>query len=273
MTSLAAKATQNMVSKSLIFLALVFVAYFHFNFCYAEKAPYYSFLQESTSAPQVSFYDYIIIGGGTSGCPLAATLSASANVLVLERGGSPYVNPGNRARVLGGGSVINAGFYSHAEADFLKQAGLNEALVNHSYQWVETKVAFKPPMLQWQSALRNGLLEAGVLPDNGFTHDHVHGTKVGGTIFDTGGHKHTAADLLEYAKSTFHKWSAAAVGWRLGVIFEDATGRKQSAFLTKDSKSEVISSAGTVTDVERCWSRPPTRGGDGPSRGGPRDGC
>ncbi|KAK6262259.1 hypothetical protein QUC31_008075 [Theobroma cacao] len=196
-----------MVSKSLIFLALVFVAYFHFNFCYAEK-------DRSPGSYSQAF--------------------------ISEDG---VYN--SRARVLGGGSVINAGFYSHAEADFLKQAGLNEALVNHSYQWVETKVAFKPPMLQWQSALRNGLLEAGVLPDNGFTHDHVHGTKVGGTIFDTGGHKHTAADLLE----------------------------KQSAFLTKDSKSEVISSAGTVTDVERCWSRPPTRGGDGPSRGGPRDGC
>lgn len=181
-------------------------------------------------APEVSFYDYIIIGGGTAGCPLAATLSESANVLVLERGGSPYENPskpdkGNffpnlldvspssyaqeftsedgvynaRARVLGGGSVINAGFYSHAEPEFLKQAGLNEALVNYSYQWVEKKITFKPPMLQWQSALRDGLLEAGVLPNNGFTFDHIYGTKIGGTIFDGDGHRHTAADLLEYA--------------------------------------------------------------------------
>ena len=37
-------------------------------------------------------------------------------------------------------------------------------------------------MLQWQSALRDGLLEAGVLPNNGFTYDHIYGTKVGGTI-------------------------------------------------------------------------------------------
>ncbi|WRX19000.1 hypothetical protein QQP08_011487 [Theobroma cacao] len=80
--------------------------------------------------------------------------------------------------------------------------------------------------------------------------------------------------LVLAADFAFHGFTyAEKVGWRLGVIFEDATGRKQSAFLTKDSKSEVISSAGTVTDVERCWSRPPTRGGDGPSRGGPRDGC
>lgn len=198
--------------------------------CISFAAPYYSFVKEATSAQEVSYYDYIIVGGGTAGCPLAATLSASANVLVLERGGSPYINPGKsdkgnffpnvldrspgsysqpftsedgvynaRARVLGGGSVINAGFYSHAEPGFLKQAGLNEALVNHSYQWVEKKVAFEPPMLQWQSALRDGLLEAGVLPNNGFTYDHIYGTKVGGTIFDGDDHRHTAADLLEYA--------------------------------------------------------------------------
>ena len=74
-----------------------------------------------------------------------------------------------------------------------------KGLVIHSYQWAEKKVAFKPPVLQWQSALRDGLLEAGVLPNNGFTYDHIYGTKVGGTIFDGDGHRHTAADLLEYA--------------------------------------------------------------------------
>lgn len=60
-------------------------------------------------------------------------------------------------------------------------------------------MAFKPPMRQWQSAVRDGLLEVGVLPNNGFTYDHLYGTKVGGTIFDPKGQRHTAADLLEYA--------------------------------------------------------------------------
>ena len=55
---------------------------------------------------------------------------------------------------------------------------------------------------QWQSAVRGGLLEVGVLPYNGFTFDHIRGTKVGGTIFDQHGHRHTAADLLEYANPT-----------------------------------------------------------------------
>lgn len=71
--------------------------------------------------------------------------------------------------------------------------------MNESYQWVEQRVAFKPEMGPWQSAVRDGLLEAGVVPNNGFTYDHLHGTKVGGTIFDPNGNRHTAADLLEYA--------------------------------------------------------------------------
>lgn len=187
-------------------------------------------MKEATSAPLISSYDYIVIGGGTAGCPLAATLSENATVLVLERGGSPYENPnmtdiGNfaptlldpspnspsqhfisedgvynaRARVLGGGSVINAGFYTRASDEYVKVAGWEESLVKQSYEWVEKKVAHEPPMEQWQSAVRDGLLEAGVWPYNGFTYDHIYGTKVGGTIFDEDGHRHTAADLLEYA--------------------------------------------------------------------------
>ena len=85
------------------------------------------------------------MGGGTAGCPLAATLSLNFSVLLLERGGVPYANRNvslmnnfhisladtspssasqtfistdgvlnSRARVLGGGSCINAGFYSRA---------------------------------------------------------------------------------------------------------------------------------------------------------------
>ncbi|XP_039028443.1 protein HOTHEAD-like [Hibiscus syriacus] len=277
------------------FIALVFgVAFANFHCLnHAEKAPKYSFIQEATSAPEVSFYDYIIIGGGSAGCPLAATLSTrNANVLVLERGGSPYANttkirmenfiatltdmspdsfsqsfisedgvPNNRARVLGGGTTINVGFYSRAEPLFLKQIGLDEALAKDSYEWIERKLVNKPASFEWQTAVRNGLLEAGVLPDNGFTYAHINGTKTSGTIFDRNGNRHTAADLLEYANPRRIKVYLHAVVHKItfkttdgtrpkaeGVIFYDANGGKHMAYLKNESNndSEIILSAGAI---------------------------
>lgn len=150
--------------------------------------------------------------------------------MLLERGDLPYGNPNitningfssnlanispsspsqlfistdgvfnHRARVLGGGSAINAGFFTRASDEYVKKVGWNEKLVRDSYEWLEKKVAFEPQVKQWQSAVKNGLLEVGVKPDNGFTYQHLYGTKVGGSIFDSQGQRHTAADLLEYA--------------------------------------------------------------------------
>ncbi|TKY51249.1 HOTHEAD protein [Spatholobus suberectus] len=252
---------------------------------YPDEAPKYPFVREATSAPPILSYDYIVIGGGTCGCPLAASLSQGARVLVLERGGSPYTNPEQiniknfvnslsdispssfsqqfisrdgvlnaRARVLGGGSVLNAGFYSRASSRYIRESGWNETLAKDSYEWVEKKVAFEPPMLQWQSAVRDGLLEAGVLPYNGFTFDHLYGTKVGGTIFDNEGNRHTAADLLEHAdpkrisvylyatvQKILFKYNSA-----YGIIFKDAFGVMHRAYLSTKPKNEIILSAGAI---------------------------
>lgn len=95
-------------------------------------------------------FDYIIVGGGTAGCPLASTLSQKFSVLLLERGGVPFTNVNvsflqnfhltladisdtsasqffsstdgvlnSRARILGGGTSINAGFYTRASRRYL----------------------------------------------------------------------------------------------------------------------------------------------------------
>lgn len=103
----------------------------------------------SSSSSGNRAYDYIIVGGGTAGCPLAATLSQNFSVLLLERGGVPFSNVNvsflqnfhialadtsptsasqafvstdgvinARGRVLGGGTCINAGFYTRASTRY-----------------------------------------------------------------------------------------------------------------------------------------------------------
>ncbi|XP_065861375.1 protein HOTHEAD-like [Euphorbia lathyris] len=173
-------------------------------------------------------FDYIVVGGGTTGCSLAATLSERYSVLLVERGGSPYGNPwishkmyygfsllqtdefssvaqsfvskdgvaSHRGRVLGGSSAINGGFYSRASDEFIRNVGWDEELVKEAYEWVESMIVFKPEVTMWQSVLEFGLLEAGFLPYNGFSWEHVEGTKIGGTMFDEYGIRHTSADLL-----------------------------------------------------------------------------
>ncbi|KAJ0471163.1 putative glucose-methanol-choline oxidoreductase, FAD/NAD(P)-binding domain superfamily [Helianthus annuus] len=254
----------------------------------SEKPPYSTFARDATQAPAETSYDYIIIGGGTSGCALAATLSQASKVLVLERGDLPYGIPSvntingfletladlgstsasqtfvstdgvinHRARVLGGGSALNAGFFTWASADFINKAGWDPQLVKESYEWVGKKVAFEPKVLAWQAAVKDGLLEAGVLPDNGFTYEHIYGTKVGGSIFDQNGKRHTAADLLEYAEpSNITVYLNATVHQILfepnelrarGVLYVDMKGDKHMAILNQGSlMNEVILSAGTL---------------------------
>ncbi|KAI3742331.1 hypothetical protein L1987_60011 [Smallanthus sonchifolius] len=188
-------------------------------------------MNEATKAPKISFYDYIVVGGGAAGIPLATTLSENYSVLLLESGGSPYDNPdvthasnfgnyffdssptspaelfmsedgvGNaRPRVLGGGTSINAGLYTRDCDKFHKEAKLtDEKLVNASYEFVENVMVFEPDVGEWQSAWKDALVDAGLTPDNGFTYDYLPGTKVAGITFDKQGQRHTAADLMKYA--------------------------------------------------------------------------
>ncbi|KAF7814142.1 protein HOTHEAD [Senna tora] len=234
-------------------------------------------------------YDYIIVGGGTAGCPLGATLSEKFRVLVLERGGVPFTNPNvsfmenfhitladtspsspsqyfistdgvlnARARVLGGGTSINAGFYTRASSRFIEKVGWDAKIVNESYPWVEKKIVYRPKIAPWQRAVRDGLLDAGVSPFNGFTFDHVHGTKVGGTIFDRFGRRHSAAQLLASGNpknltvlvyATVHKIvfdTRGKIPKAVGVIFRDENGKQHEAVLRKSRESEVIVSSGAI---------------------------
>ncbi|XP_010685403.2 protein HOTHEAD [Beta vulgaris subsp. vulgaris] len=236
-----------------------------------------------------SAYDYIIIGGGTAGCPLAATLSQEYSVLLLERGGVPFDNfnvtfmenfhisladtsttsaaqqftstdrvMNARARVLGGGTCINAGYYSRASHSFVKKVGWNPELVNEAYLWVENQIVHAPKLAPWQAAVRDALLDVGVSPFNGFTFDHKYGTKISGSTFDEYGRRHTAAELLASANpdnldifvlATVQKIAFDTQGERpkaVGVIFKDEYGKQHKAFLSERIESEVILSSGSI---------------------------
>lgn len=255
---------------------------------------YLQFTANATEFPIEDYYDYIIVGGGTSGCPLAATLSENYKVLLLERGGVPYGNPNlmtqegflntllqidtfdspaqaftseegvpnTRGRVLGGSSVINAGFYSRADKEFYEKSGLSWDLrmVNQSYEWVENAIVFRPELRNWQSAVRDGLLEAGVNPYNDFSLEHVLGTKIGGSTFDSSGRRHSAADLLNFATASNIKVAVHANVQRvilatssasgnsklsaIGVVYRDTLGHYHHAMVR--DHGEVILSAGAI---------------------------
>ncbi|KAL5219196.1 hypothetical protein ABZP36_019880 [Zizania latifolia] len=256
-----------------------------------QKRYSFRFVRHARDAPLVSHYNYIVVGGGTAGCSLAATLSERAHVLLLERGGLPYGNrnvsseyhfadaladtsprsPAQRfisedgvvnarARVLGGGSCLNAGFYTRASNGYVRAAGWDPRLVNASYRWVERELVFRPDVPQWQCALRKGLLQAGVTPDNGYTLEHVPGTKIGGTIFDRTGQRHTAADFLRRAhprrltvflhatvsRILFRRSGTTANQVAYGVVFTDPAGVRHRVYLRSGAKSEVILTAGTL---------------------------
>ncbi|CAN4085080.1 unnamed protein product [Withania somnifera] len=245
------------------------------NFC----PTYMSFVFNATEFPSEDYYDYIVVGGGTAGCPLAATLSDKYRVLLLERGVVPYGRPNlitqqgfltvltdgvpnARGRILGGSSGINAGFYSRADQDFYTSSRINWDLkvVNQSYEWVEKAIVFRPELKSWQSAVRDGLVEAGIDLFNGFSLDHVIGTKIGGSTFDRSGRRHSAADLLRYANPSNIQVAVYASMERIllapsphyssskqaaiGVVFRDQSGPYHHAMVR--GKGEVLVSAGAL---------------------------
>lgn len=197
-------------------------------------ATYLAFTYEATNFNPEPEYDYIIVGGGTAGCPLAATLSENYSVLLLERGGvgdsdpniihesnslTNVINanaqsspaqlftsedgiPNVRGNVLGGSSMVNLGIYSRADDYFYNKSEIEWDIVNveQAYEWVEDSLVSIPEHLNtWQNSTLHALLESGVGPANGLTVDHMKGTKVTGSTFDGFGRRHGAVELLNKA--------------------------------------------------------------------------
>ncbi|KAL5548919.1 hypothetical protein UlMin_004150 [Ulmus minor] len=254
---------------------------------------YMKFVYNATNLPQEEEYDYIVIGGGTAGCPLAATLSEKYSVLVLERGGAPISTPNVlsssgtfanlmeaddgkttpaqrftsedgvknvRGRVLGGTSMINGGFFSRAQEEFFSKSGVEweREEVEKAYEWVEESIVSRSNLTLWSSAFKEALLEAGVGPDNGFSLDHVLGTKQSGSTFDNLGRRHGAVELLNKGEAKNLKVAVYATVERIlfsskasisnpsaiGVIYTDSKGKSHRALVR--NKGEVILSAGAL---------------------------
>ncbi|PWA85061.1 Glucose-methanol-choline oxidoreductase [Artemisia annua] len=194
--------------------------------------PYATFAKDSTKAPKVTSYDYIIVGVGTSGCALAATLSQGAKVLVLERANLGPTSPSqtlvstdgvvnHRARVLGGGSALNAGFFTEAEPDFINEARLDPKLVWESYQWVAKKVEFEPKVLAWPEAVRDGLLEAD--------REKTHGCRFARVYADP-------SNIAVYLNATVHRILFKADEPKaIGVLYKDKKGKEHTAVLNEGS--------------------------------------
>ncbi|KAH7544608.1 hypothetical protein FEM48_Zijuj01G0003800 [Ziziphus jujuba var. spinosa] len=249
-------------------------------------------VHNATDVPLEDVYDYIIVGGGTAGCPLAATLSEKYSVLVLERGNSPVSYPqvlnsngvlanllqeddgkspaerftsedgvpNTRGRVLGGSSMINAGFYSRADKEFYMQSGIQWDMdsVENSYQWVEETIVFKPNLSVWQSIFKQALLQAGVGPDNGFTLQHLVGSKASGSTFDDQGRRHGAVELLNRGvlknlrvavqasvEKIIFNYNHIEGLCAIGVEYTDSNGWSRRRAFLRD-KGEVILSAGAI---------------------------
>ncbi|KAA8522781.1 hypothetical protein F0562_009204 [Nyssa sinensis] len=259
--------------------------------CGNQDLSYLKFVYNATEFPLEEEYDYIVVGGGTAGCPLAATLSTNYSVLLLERGGLGLGDPNvmreervlraimeaddkdspaqvfiseegvrnARGRVLGGSSMINAGFYSRADMNFYMRSGIewDMSVVNMSYQWIEENIVFRPKLNTWQTSVKEALLESGIGPDNGFTLDHKEGTKIGGTIFDKTGRRHGAVELLNKAESKNLRVAIHATVERVlfsssyssglsavGVVYSDSIGKSHQARVR--ATGEVILSAGAI---------------------------
>lgn len=141
---------------------------------------------------------------------------------------------------------------------FIKRMGWDAKLVNESYPWVEKQIVHRPKLAPLQRAVRDSLLDIGVSPFNGFTYDHIYGTKIGGTIFDRFGRRHTAAELLSSGNprkltvlihASVQKIVFDTTGKQpkaVGVIFKDENGNQHQAVLVNKAKSEIILSCGAI---------------------------
>jgi choline dehydrogenase-like flavoprotein len=166
-------------------------------------------------------YDYIVIGGGAAGCPLAATLAKRGRTLLLERGPASVQDTTIRtccnkeavtwhrteggswaatANVLGGGSSINAGVFIKETTNgpfFEAHPFLDTNAIQQAYAEVTEAVSFERPAPTPIGAdLVNAMKHAGLGKEDIDTNTAHYGIYHPHSLFNKQGVRHTAVDLL-----------------------------------------------------------------------------
>lgn len=138
-------------------------------------------------------YDFIIIGGGSSGAALASILSSKGSTLLIERGANHTVYPQSAVRqgwpqiaavgyemqrnigsghwtgtanVLGGGSALNGGACWRGGREIFEALGLDLDSVDEAFQHLEDRLCEPTQDSEYNQAFRDAWAEKGLKPIN-----------------------------------------------------------------------------------------------------------
>ncbi|GAQ78305.1 GMC oxidoreductase family [Klebsormidium nitens] len=229
-------------------------------------------------------YDYIIVGGGAGGCPLAAALAEekSLRVLLLERGATRDQYPETktidgwydlpstdalqltrtkdgvvfaRANVLSGGTAVNIGVWGHASAAHIKEEGWDADAMRSAYEHLDARLSHPGLEGPFQDKMLEAFTEIGIKPNNGVTPEHLIGAKTIMRTWDKNNVRHPADELLVGVENVDIVTQALVSKIRfsgsdgtlraVGVDFTSADGIPRSADVSP-SGGEVILAAGTM---------------------------
>jgi choline dehydrogenase-like flavoprotein len=177
-----------------------------------------SIADDSSSSPD---FDYIVIGGGAAGCPLAAKLAQKGRVLLLERGKESCPEPRYRtccldpavtfhrttsgtwaatANILGGGSAINAGVFLREPRDgkfFAGHSFLDWERIDKSYNEASEKlVSHHATKNSFVDSLVEAMKEIGLGTEAKQTDTYCPGIGHPSSLFSKAGVRHSSANLL-----------------------------------------------------------------------------
>ncbi|KIV80396.1 hypothetical protein PV11_07897 [Exophiala sideris] len=192
-------------------------------------------------------YQYIVVGGGAAGCPLAATLAKKGPTLLLERGPRSVKDKSLRtccdkdavkwhrteagswaatANVLGGGSAINAGVFMKEAIDspfFQAHPFLESDKVQQAYAHVTKTVSHeRAGSTQFSNDMVAAMKDIRLGKEAVNTDTAHYGIYHPSSLFDEKGRRYTAADLLPHDSDAAAKNLTVKTNIRVTRVVFDA---------------------------------------------------